>query len=65
MEILNSDSAKFGGSNALVGAATAEATRWHDLDYSAALTLPPLGVLWLAHEPETSPPAGPGPATAG
>ena len=52
VEILNSDSAQFGGSNVLVGAVTAEATSWNDLDYSAALTLPPLAVLWLAHEPE-------------
>ena len=79
VEILNSDSAKFGGSDALVGAVTAEATSWNDLEYSAAFTLPPLGVVWLAYEPETSPsdaePAGPetspsdaepaGPATAG
>jgi 1,4-alpha-glucan branching enzyme len=55
VEILNSDSAKFGGSNALVGAVTAEATGWNDLDYSAALTLPPLAVVWLAYEPGDGP----------
>ena len=52
VEILNSDRAEFGGSNMLVGAVTAEAPGWHDLDYSATVTLPPLGVLWLAHEPD-------------
>jgi 1,4-alpha-glucan branching enzyme len=65
VEILNSDSAKFGGSNALAGTVTAEATSWNDLDYSATLTLPPLGVLWLAHEPDISLPAVQGPATSG
>jgi 1,4-alpha-glucan branching enzyme len=50
-EILNSDNAEFGGSNTLTGTVTAQAPGWNDLDYSATLTLPPLGVLWLAHEP--------------
>ena len=58
VEIFNSDSAAFGGSNALIGTVTAEAIGWHGLDYSAALTLPPLGVVWLAYEPEASPGAG-------
>jgi 1,4-alpha-glucan branching enzyme len=52
VEILNSDSTEFGGSNVLTREITAEAVSWNDLDYSAVLTLPPLGVLWLAHEPE-------------
>jgi len=51
-EILNSDSAEFGGSNTHTGTVTAEAPGWNDLDYSATLTLPPLSVLWLAHEPD-------------
>ena len=51
-EILNSDHADFGGSNALTGTVTAQAPGWNDLDYSATLTLPPLGVLWLAHDPD-------------
>lgn len=38
----------------LVGAVTAEAPGWNNLDYSAPVTLPPLGVLWLAHEPDPS-----------
>ena len=58
VEILNSDSAKFGGSNATVGDVTAEAVGWNDLDHSAELTLPPLSVVWLAHEPETGPAFG-------
>ena len=51
-EILNSDAADFGGSNTLTGTVTAEAPGWNDLDYSATVTLPPLGVLWLAHDPD-------------
>ena len=51
-EILNSDHADFGGSNTLTGTVTAQAPGWNDLDYSATLTLPPLGVLWLAHDPD-------------
>jgi 1,4-alpha-glucan branching enzyme len=58
VEIFNSDSAKFGGSNATVGEVTAETVGWNDLDYSAELTLPPLGVVWLAHEPKTGPASG-------
>ena len=42
----------FGGSNTLTGAVTAQAPGWNDLDYSATLTLPPLGVVWLAHDPD-------------
>ncbi len=57
VEILNSDSAEFGGSNSLVGAVTAEPIGWDDLEHSAALTLPPLGVLWLAHDARTDPSA--------
>ena len=64
VEILNSDSAEFGGSDSLVGAVAADATGWDDLDYSATLTLPPLGVLWLAYEPETNRSAAPGTVTA-
>jgi 1,4-alpha-glucan branching enzyme len=52
-EIFNSDSSEFAGSNALTGDVEAEAVPWNDLDYSAELTLPPLGVVWLAYEPVT------------
>ena len=51
-EIFNSDSADFGGSNTLAGTVTAEAPGWNDLDYSATITVPPLGVVWLAHDPD-------------
>jgi 1,4-alpha-glucan branching enzyme len=53
-EIFNSDSAAFGGSNLLTGAVAADGPGWHDLDYSATVTLPPLGVVWLAHDPDRS-----------
>jgi 1,4-alpha-glucan branching enzyme len=53
-EILNSDNTKYGGSNTLTGTVTAQAPGWNDLDYSATLTLPPLGVVWLAHDPGPS-----------
>jgi len=53
-EILNTDNAMFGGSSTLAGAVTAEPIGWNDLGYSATLTLPPLGVQWLAPEPQTS-----------
>jgi 1,4-alpha-glucan branching enzyme len=49
LELLNSDSAFFGGSNVGNGGALmAEAIPWHGLGYSLVLRLPPLGVLWLA-----------------
>jgi len=47
-EMLNTDAAEFGGSGVGNGGSV-EATdeTWHGLPYSAELTLPPLGVLWL------------------
>jgi 1,4-alpha-glucan branching enzyme len=48
-EILNTDSEWFGGSNVgNSGSVEAEAAPRHGFDYSLSLTLPPLGVLWLA-----------------
>ena len=48
-ELLNTDSELYGGSGVgNLGAIAAEAKPWHDQPYSAELTLPPLGVLWLA-----------------
>jgi len=48
-EILNTDAAEFGGSGmGNQGRVQATASRWHGLPASAELTLPPLGVLWLA-----------------
>jgi 1,4-alpha-glucan branching enzyme len=47
-EALNTDSSHYGGSNVgNLGAIVAEEKPWHDQPYSAELTLPPLGVLWL------------------
>jgi len=48
--ILNTDEDRFGGSGVEAGEVVAEAIPWNGLEYSAALTLPPLGVVWLAHE---------------
>jgi 1,4-alpha-glucan branching enzyme len=47
--LLNSDAACFGGSGTDVGPVLeAEARSWHGEDHSVVLTLPPLGVVWLA-----------------
>jgi 1,4-alpha-glucan branching enzyme len=50
-EALNTDSAYYGGSGVgNLGGVDAEATPWHDQPYSALLTLPPLGAVWLVPE---------------
>ena len=50
-EVLNTDSAFYGGSGAgNLGGVEAEAVPWHEQPFSAALTLPPLGAVWLAPE---------------
>ncbi len=47
-EILNSDAADWGGSGVgNMGGVDAEDHPWHGRPFSAPLTLPPLGVLWL------------------
>jgi 1,4-alpha-glucan branching enzyme len=47
-ELLNTDDGRYGGSGVVSpGTIEAERTPWHDQPYSAGLTLPPLGVLWL------------------
>lgn len=46
-EILNTDSLEFGGSGVGNEVIKAESLSWHGLEFSAALSLPPLGVLWL------------------
>ena len=51
-EILNSDAVEYAGSNVLLGEVTAEDMPWHDLPHSASISLPPLGVVWLAHDPQ-------------
>ena len=47
-EVLNTDAGEWGGSGVgNLGGVDAEPSRWHGRPYSAGLTLPPLGVLWL------------------
>ena len=47
-EVLNTDALEYGGSGVgNNGAAWAGDNPWHGLPFSAELTLPPLGVLWL------------------
>jgi 1,4-alpha-glucan branching enzyme len=47
VEVLNTDAAGYGGSNVVNGSVEADQTPWHDQPFSAELTLPPLGVVWL------------------
>ena len=50
-EVLNTDAHAYGGSGVgNRGAVVAEETAWHGQQWSAELTLPPLGVVWLAPE---------------
>ena len=50
-ELVNTDSELYGGSGVgNLGGVTAEAKPWHDQPFSAELTLPPLGVVWLVPE---------------
>jgi 1,4-alpha-glucan branching enzyme len=50
-ELVNTDGYDYGGSGVgNLGAVTATAEPWHGQPASATLTLPPLGVLWLAPE---------------
>ncbi len=47
-EVLNTDGAPYGGTNTgNMGIVTADERPCHGLDYSADVTLPPLGVVWL------------------
>jgi 1,4-alpha-glucan branching enzyme len=48
-ELLNTDDERYGGGGVgNAGAIAAEEKPWHDQPFSAGLTLPPLGVIWLA-----------------
>jgi 1,4-alpha-glucan branching enzyme len=50
-ELLNTDSTFYGGSGVgNMGGVEAEAVPWHDQPFSALLTLPPLGAVWLVPE---------------
>jgi 1,4-alpha-glucan branching enzyme len=47
-EVLNTDAESYGGTNAgNMGIVVAEPVKWHGLDHSCVLTLPPLGTIWL------------------
>jgi 1,4-alpha-glucan branching enzyme len=47
-EILNTDAAEFGGSNVVNAPKKAEHKPWDNQPASVVVTLPPLGVMWLA-----------------
>jgi 1,4-alpha-glucan branching enzyme len=50
-ELLNTDSSFYGGSGVgNLGGVEAEPVPWHDQPFSAQLTLPPLGAVWLLPE---------------
>jgi 1,4-alpha-glucan branching enzyme len=50
-ELVNTDSSFYGGSGVgNMGGVEAEAVPWHDQPFSAELTLPPLGAVWLVPE---------------
>jgi 1,4-alpha-glucan branching enzyme len=47
-ELLNTDAVEWGGGGVgNYGAVDAQEVSWHGHPWSAAVTLPPLGVLWL------------------
>jgi 1,4-alpha-glucan branching enzyme len=59
LELLNTDAAAYGGGNVgNLGGVDAETLPWHGQPFSASLTLPPLGVVWLA--PDGSSPSSVG-----
>ena len=59
-EVLNTDSAAYGGGNqGNLGGVVAEPVGWHGLPFSAAVTVPPLAVVWFAPEASEAPPAAP------
>jgi 1,4-alpha-glucan branching enzyme len=50
-EVLNTDAGSYGGSDVgSMGSVEAGETTWHGQVWSAELTLPPLGVVWLVPE---------------
>jgi 1,4-alpha-glucan branching enzyme len=51
VELLNTDSSFYGGGGVgNMGAVDAEEVAWHDQPFSAELSLPPLGAVWLVPE---------------
>jgi 1,4-alpha-glucan branching enzyme len=52
VEVVNTDSDAYGGSGVgNMGTVWAQEDPWHGLNYSALVTIPPLGAIWLAHQP--------------
>jgi 1,4-alpha-glucan branching enzyme len=50
-EVVNTDSGSYGGSDTgNLGGIEAEPVPWHEQPFSAEVTLPPLGVVWLVPE---------------
>jgi 1,4-alpha-glucan branching enzyme len=49
-ELLNTDEARYGGSGAVNAGVVSDETPWHNQPFSALVTLPPLGVVWLVPE---------------
>jgi 1,4-alpha-glucan branching enzyme len=50
-EVVNTDAEYYGGSGVgNLGEVKADARPWHDQPFSAEVTLPPLGVVWLVPE---------------
>ena len=48
VEVLNTDAAAFGGSGIGSGEVWTDDVAWHGHPQSVALTLPPLGIVYLA-----------------
>jgi 1,4-alpha-glucan branching enzyme len=47
-ELINTDAGQYGGGNVgNMGSVEAEPVPWHGQQFSAEVTLPPLGALWL------------------
>jgi 1,4-alpha-glucan branching enzyme len=56
VEALNTDSTYYGGSDVgNLGGVQAEGIAWHSQPFSAEVTLPPLGALWLVPEEQAKP----------
>jgi len=59
-EVLNTDAESYGGSGVgNLGSVQAEALPWHGQPYSAQLTVPPLGAVWLEPAGLIDPPTPP------
>jgi 1,4-alpha-glucan branching enzyme len=52
LEVVNTDADVYGGSGVgNMGTVWAQEDPWHGLDHSALVTIPPLGAIWLSHQP--------------